>query len=358
MGPLRCISSSLLCAGVLASAGYCAYRYGPWYAQSGDDSPGTASDLTAANACEGCCNGLASSCDLRVNEVLFPMVHNAMSSRNDLFAAYNNIESLERALVAGYRGLMLDSCICDGTSIGQEAQNIIRGEGDKGESYLGFCHTTCLAGVRDPAKVLGNIKTFLDVNRNEVLMIEFEVIDGSLTQLHSAIDESGLDQYVYTRSEGTATGEWPTLQSLIDANTRLIIFAHGDGMDYCCESDTCPEGMFYTYDHIEQTNWNDATCDVMGEDFDSKIDFFLMNHWMNEPETDLPFEGNADEFNSFNSLLERFKLCTERMPNIVAVDFWSIGDVLDFVKEVNQNKAGGSTTASETMPAIEEGGEN
>ena len=193
---------------------------------------------------------------------------------------------------------------------------------------------------------------------NKVLMIEFEVIDGSLTQLHSAIDESGLDQYVYTRSEGTATGEWPTLQSLIDANTRLIIFAHGDGMDYCCESDTCPEGMFYTYDHIEQTNWNDATCDVMGEDFDSKIDFFLMNHWMNEPETDLPFEGNADEFNSFNSLLERFKLCTERMPNIVAVDFWSIGDVLDFVKEVNQNKAGGSTTSSETMPAIEEGGEN
>jgi hypothetical protein len=101
------------------------------YAQSGDDSSATASDLTAANACEGCCNGLASNCDLRVNEVLFAMVHNAMSSRNDLFAAYNNIESLEKALVAGYRGLMLDSCICDGTSIGQEAANIIKGDGDK-----------------------------------------------------------------------------------------------------------------------------------------------------------------------------------------------------------------------------------
>jgi hypothetical protein len=179
-------------------------------------------------------------------------------------------------------------------------------------------------------------------------MIEFEILDGSLEKLYSAVDESGLDQYVYRRSSTNNTGEyyeWPTLQSLIDANTRLIIFAHGDGIDSCA-SGGCPEGFFHTYDHFEQTFWNDATCDVQGTDFDANIDFFLMNHWMNEPETDLPYEGNADEFNSFNSLLDRFKLCTTRTPNIVAVDFWSIGNVLDFVMEVNQNRAGGGTTAA------------
>ncbi|KAL3809381.1 hypothetical protein ACHAXA_007457 [Cyclostephanos tholiformis] len=324
MGVIRCLSSSLLCVAVLASAGYCAWRFGPWYGQSGDESEtqgtGATLDLKAANSCEGCCNGLASNCNLRVNEVMFGMVHNAMSSRDDLFAAYNNIENLEKALVAGYRGLMLDSCICDG-SIGEEVANFMKGDEDK---------------------VLGNIKTFLEVNSNEVLMIEFEVIDGSLDKLHSAIDESGLDQLVYRRaSSGNATEyyEWPTLQSLIDANTRLIIFAHGDGMESCA-SGGCPEGFFYTYDHFEQTFWNDATCDVQGTDFDSNIDFFLMNHWMNEPETDLPFEGNADEFNSFNSLLDRFKLCTKRTPNIVAIDFWSIGNVLDFVNEMNQKRGG------------------
>ena len=58
------------------------------------------------------------------------MVHNAMSSRDDLFAAYNNIENLEKALVAGYRGLMLDSCICDG-SIGEEVANFMKGDEDK-----------------------------------------------------------------------------------------------------------------------------------------------------------------------------------------------------------------------------------
>ena len=41
------------------------------------------------------CNGLISNCDLRINEALFPMVHNAMSSKEDNFLAYNNIYSLE-----------------------------------------------------------------------------------------------------------------------------------------------------------------------------------------------------------------------------------------------------------------------
>ena len=86
------------------------------------------------------------------------MVHNAMSSRDHNFLGYNNIDSLKKALVSGYRGLMLDSCICDG-SIGEDAQSFIAGETmmDKGTNYLGFCHTSCDAGVRDPSEVLKNI---------------------------------------------------------------------------------------------------------------------------------------------------------------------------------------------------------
>ena len=58
------------------------------------------------------------------------MVHNAMSSKDNLFAGYNNLKAMEGALVAGYRGLMLDSCICDG-SIGETVQGILKGDGDK-----------------------------------------------------------------------------------------------------------------------------------------------------------------------------------------------------------------------------------
>jgi hypothetical protein len=99
----------------------------------------------------------------------------------------------------------------------------------------------------------------------QVLIIEFEIIDNSLEMLHATIDVSGLNQYVYRRSaDAAASGEyeWPTLESLIVDNTRLVIFTHGDGMDSSCASVVCPEGMFYTFDHFQETNWNDDTCET------------------------------------------------------------------------------------------------
>ena len=179
--------------------------------------------------------------------------------------------------------------------------------------------------------MLENIKTFLDVNKNEVLLIDFEINDGSLADLHAAIDESGLDEYVY-RSSSTNV-QWPTMQQLIDSNNRLILFAHKDGMESCAISN-CPEGIFYKYDHFEQTNWNDYTCDIKGTERE-EMDFFLMNHWLNN-DSDLPSQVNAEEFNTFDALMDRFRECGDRIPNVVAVDFWGIGDVLSFVKEVNK----------------------
>jgi hypothetical protein len=76
-----------------------------------------------------------------------------------------------------------------------------------------------------------------------------------------------------------------------------------------------------------------------------------MNHWMNGIETDLPYKDNAEEFNTLAALSERYNLCTERKPNIVAVDFWHVGDVLEFVKQVNEqlgdSSGGGSSSSSE-----------
>lgn len=125
-----CIIGSLACIAVLVAAGVCAWRFGPWYNASESDVASSPEDLAALNVCDGCCNLAKSNCDLKVNDVTFAMVHNAMSSRENLFAGYNNLKSMEGALVAGYRGLMLDSCICDG-SIGETVQGILKGDGDK-----------------------------------------------------------------------------------------------------------------------------------------------------------------------------------------------------------------------------------
>ncbi len=49
----------------------------------------------------------------------------------------------------------------------------------------------------------------------------------------------------------------------------------------------------------------------------------MMNHWKNDENLDLPSKINAEEFNTYEFLSTRFGTCKERVPNIVAVDFWS-----------------------------------
>ena len=335
MGACKCLFGWVLCLSILIAGGICLWQFGPWKdSASESDTKSSAEDLKAASntICDGCCNGLASNCNRPVNEVSFAMVHNAMSSRDNLFGGYNNLLGLEDALVKGYRGLMLDSCICDG-SLGETLQGFIKGEDDKGDNYHGLCHTSCDAGVRDPSVVFGNIKTFLDVNPREVMIIEFEVNDNSLAELHTAIDDSELDTYVLTEKGGES---WPTIQQMIDSNKRLLLFAHGDGIESCyIEGATCPEGIFYTFDHFEQTNWNDETCDIKGVPRAEPMDFFLMNHWLNN-DADLPSQENAERFNTYNSLVERYRKCGDRIPNVIATEFWSVGDTLEFVFDLNQ----------------------
>ena len=78
----------------------------------------------SSNGSELCCNGSPLNCQLKVNEMMFAMVHNAMSSEEGNFmAGYNHYYGLEKALVAGYRGINLDVCNCGGV--------------------LQFCHNVC-----------------------------------------------------------------------------------------------------------------------------------------------------------------------------------------------------------------------
>ena len=102
MGCLQAIGC-LLCLAVLAVAGVLAWRYGPWYEDGTTTEAAPPDTLAALGACEGCCNLLASNCDRPVNEVLFPAVHNAMSSYDDLFAGANNSESFWGNKVAIFR---------------------------------------------------------------------------------------------------------------------------------------------------------------------------------------------------------------------------------------------------------------
>eukprot|EP00578_Thalassiosira_sp_NH16_P004205 CAMPEP_0181141338 /NCGR_PEP_ID=MMETSP1071-20121207/35770_1 /TAXON_ID=35127 /ORGANISM="Thalassiosira sp., Strain NH16" /LENGTH=462 /DNA_ID=CAMNT_0023228321 /DNA_START=45 /DNA_END=1431 /DNA_ORIENTATION=- len=318
------------CLLLLATAGIITWRYGPWASRSSN-----ATSLVAANTCDKCCNGLASNCDLPVNDVLFPMVHNAHSSYADNFMGANNNRPFEEALVAGYRALGMKTCECEGflSKVLLERDE----EWGLGSSNLGFCHTACGAGVRDPKDVMTNLKTFLETNPREVLIIKFDMGEGSSADLRTALQYSGLLEYVYHPQDEYYIEEWPTLKQLIDNNTRLILFGSGDGMDSCPAYD-CDDGILYANDHFSTTSDLEG-CDptISGDVF---VGYLMMNHY-EEGKMKIPSPKRARDLNSYANLEERFETCEgQRMPNLLAVEFWDEGEALDFVKNLNAGKNG------------------
>ena len=70
--------------------------------------------------------------------------------------------------------------------------------------------------------------------------------------------------------------------------------------------------------------------------------FLLVNHFAGSAVLGLPKMQNAKRLNQRHVLEERIATCTEYLgmkPNLVAIDFWSIGDLPAVVQEQNRMRA-------------------
>jgi hypothetical protein len=80
---------------------------------------------------------------------------------------------------------------------------------------------------------LGSMKTWLDQNENQVLTLLLVNGDGQpVSQFGDVFASAGLDSYAYTPPHTLKPSEWPTLQTLIDNNDRLVVFL---GMSKDCK---------------------------------------------------------------------------------------------------------------------------
>jgi hypothetical protein len=98
---------------------------------------------------------------------------------------------------------------------------------DAGE--LDLCHTSCL--LEDGGSLvsfLEAIKTWLDANTNEVVTLLLTNGDSlDISVFDAAFNSSGITSYAFVPSSSPNTlsiDDWPTLQELMDAGTRLVIF--------------------------------------------------------------------------------------------------------------------------------------
>jgi len=266
---------------------------------AGDD---TSYDATPPMAC----NGHPVLCDRRYNEVAFVTTHNAMANEDDGFLAPNHYKSMRRQMEDGVRAMMLDTHY------------------DEGVAYL--CHGYCVVGKKLLADGLKEIRDFLSDNPNEVFGIIFEAYV-SEKDTAAAFQEAGLMDMVHLGNKGAP---WPTLRQMISEGRRLVVLSD--------KASGKLDWYMKVWDVAWETDWDNQSL----EDFTCKRNrgkpdnpLFILNHFLTDPlaSPELAAQANANPF-----FLERAEQCMKesgRLPNFVAVDFYSIGDVFQVVDVLN-----------------------
>jgi hypothetical protein len=244
------------------------------------------------------CNGAASRCTRRLDQVIFPTTHNAMSNREDRFTLPNQERSIARQMADGVRGLMLDL------------------HPYSGDAYL--CHGACTLGRRRLAEGLCDIGTFLDEHPEEVIVLIMEsYIDGPA--LEGALREAGMLDDLHTQRVGDP---WPTLGAMVSAGRRVVIL------------DDNPDAA-RPWDHdvwafAQETPFSATTpaeLDCRENRGRSGNSLFILNHFLTAPTA---FPRLAEMVNHDPFLLDRARRCRQsrgRIPNFVTVDFYETGDL-------------------------------
>ena len=191
-----------------------------------------------------------------------------------------------------------------------------------------LCHGYCELGKQPLIEALLEIKSFLERQPSSVLTITFQAdIDSRETM--EVFSEAGLAKEMYAH---TIDQEWPTLRALIEAEKRIVVFASlGAGED--------PRYM------DQWTHWIDNPYSALStEDFACQPDrgdlssasLYNLNHFITNP---IALEALAEEANLRVVLDDHLSRCIDlwgRQPNQILVDFYSIGDALKVVNDLNQ----------------------
>lgn len=276
----------------------------------GTDVP-TSADVTETLLC----NGAKELCDRRLNEVALPGSHNSMSNQDDGFLLPNQPHSMIRQLDDGIRGMLFDV---------HPADDHVPDE-PPGTAML--CHGDCAFGHQRLDTVLTQIRLWLEAHPHEILMwvIEDYVPEEAITL---ALQTSQLLPLCLHHAPNTP---FPTLRELIAQNKRVFIMRESGGG---------PADWDHGYEDVMQDNPYSAetVADFACNRLRGKAGNPLLNvnHFLTRGLTG--HEGLAEEANHNPQLRDHVLKCQQQfgqIPNIVAVDWYTIGDLLAVVKELN-----------------------
>jgi len=307
----------------------------------------------AASGVPATCNGSARLCDRPVDKVVFPGAHNAMSNASisdwmfphHPYAIPRMLDDGVRMLAldlhfgiptggrvktdldteVGGRGKIEEALGPEGVAAAMRIRNRLVG-GEDGQRGVYFCHGFCELGAYDAGPTLVQIRDFLAANPGEVLILVLEdYLPATVTD--SLFKATGLIDFVYTGP----TRPWPTLGQMVATNQRVIVFIESGqkGVDWLHGTVGEIQETPYTFRKLE-----DFSCRPNRGGTDGSL--FLINHWIET--TPAPRASNAAIVNAYDFLLQRAQGCQRERrhtPNIISVDFYSVGDLIRVTNTLN-----------------------
>lgn len=311
------------------------------------------------------CNGSRELCDRPLDEVVFPATHNAMSGAdvpNYLFPSQEM--GIPAQLADGIRGLLIDTHYGVPSESGQvktDLSDIDGGEretyareigerglnaalrirdrlvvGSGGERALYMCHRFCELGAVALVPALRQVRDFLVANPGEVLVVVNEDYVKP-EDFVAAIEDAGLDELAY---QGPLGSRRPTLGELVRSGQRLVVMAENEAGAAPWYRDAYGDVLKetpFSFDRprllTDEAKLADS-CEANRGSEDNPL--FLLNHWIDTSPSPRP--SNAKKVNTRPALLARADEC-ERLrgdaPNLVAIDFYLTGELVDAVRELN-----------------------
>ncbi|OLN93976.1 PI-PLC X domain-containing protein 1-like protein 1 [Colletotrichum chlorophyti] len=213
------------------------------------DSSSVTVSATSSNSTA--CNNSPSLCSRKYNNITHMGAHDSAflrdaSTQNSI--AGNQFLNATVALNSGLRLLQAQVHLVNSTS---------------GGSVLQLCHTTCsLLDAGTLESWLSSIKAWMDTHTNDVVTILLVNSDNQAASAFAKVFESsGISKYGYTPSSTTANSNWPTLQTMIDANTRLVTFVASITYD-ASHPYLLPEFNYVFETHYEVTSPSGFNCTI------------------------------------------------------------------------------------------------
>jgi hypothetical protein len=316
----------------------------------------------AAAVTPGTCNGYAALCNRPLNDVAFAATHNSMASVTIptwLFGQQDG--TIQEQLDYGIRGLLIDTYFgfpvkggvrTDLSSlpkrqlavqeIGEQAVKAAErirsrlGDQDLGPRQIYLCHGFCELGTVTLSSALADLRTFLVSNPGQVVIVINQDEGVPPADIERAFAQAGLLDLVYHGP----FGPFPTLREMIDSGQRLVVMAENDAGDvswYPLAYQNALQETPFTFKSAEElTDPSQLAESCRPNRGPASAPLFLVNNWVDTTPT--PRASMAAVVNTYENLLRRTQTCQRirhRLPNLVAVDFYTHGDVLGVVRALN-----------------------